>query len=67
MSRSKTQGDTEPITLRLEGDLLAAYRSLAAKVTIQQGGGSSLTAQDLMRDWLHRNPALTLAGKADAK
>jgi hypothetical protein len=51
-----------PVTLRIRGDLLAQYRALAAQVTVQQGGTSSMTAQDLMRDCLERNPALKLTG-----
>jgi hypothetical protein len=68
MARSKTPGETEALTLRLNGDLIVAYRSLAAQTTLQQGSGSTVTAQDLMRDWLGRNPALKLlAGKAETK
>jgi hypothetical protein len=52
----------------LNGDLIVAYRSLAAQTTLQQGSGSTVTAQDLMRDWLGRNPALKLlAGKTETK
>lgn len=65
MARSKTPGEMVAITLRIKIEVLEKYRDLAARVTVQQGGKRTFTAQDLMRDCLEYNPALTAENAAD--
>ncbi|WP_205182834.1 hypothetical protein [Burkholderia sp. LMG 13014] len=48
---------TESLTLRLEADLVATFRELAARRTLEAGGAASVTAQDVMREWLRTHPA----------
>ena len=48
---------TEPLTIRLESDVVAVFRELAARRTLENGGAVGVTAQDVMRDWLNQHPA----------
>lgn len=48
---------TEALTIRLESDMVAVFRELAAEQTLANGGKASITTQDVMREWLRQHPA----------